>query len=189
MIRAIMDVDAARILLVNADAAGIKFDLYTATQPLQKLITCSVENIGRQGTVFSVQDLISSDHFTQSISASDHVQAAKLAARWIVQQLDDAKLAAIGHRIVYRGPRYHEPVIIDDHVLQDLLSLATIDPEHLPVELRLIGLFQTLFPDSRPVACFGASPQDGAPSDESEVMANGVYAAIGSSPPAQQTES
>ena len=39
---------------------------------------------------------------------------------------------AVGHRVVHGGPRYSESVIVDDEVVDYLLSIADLAPLHNP---------------------------------------------------------
>jgi acetate kinase len=41
-------------------------------------------------------------------------------------------LDAVGHRVVHGGPRFTESVLVDDDVLEYLLSIADLAPLHNP---------------------------------------------------------
>ncbi len=60
----------------------------------------------------------------------------------------------MGHRIVHGGPKYHEPALITEQMIQELRWLEPFDPEHLPEEIQLTEAFQRRFPELPQVACF-----------------------------------
>lgn len=63
-------------------------------------------------------------------------------------------IAAVGHRIVFGGPRYVGPTLAGDAVLRDLESLVDIEPLHLRVELDLVYAARRRFPNATQVLCF-----------------------------------
>jgi acetate kinase len=63
-------------------------------------------------------------------------------------------LAAVGHRVVYGGPKYYKPQRITAEMVQELHRLSPFDPEHLPEEILLTEAFHRRFPDLPQVACF-----------------------------------
>lgn len=71
--------------------------------------------------------------------------------------------AAVGHRIVFGGPHYVEPVRADDGVLRDLESLVAIEPLHLRAELDLVYAAQRRLPDAAQVLCFDTAFHRRAP--------------------------
>ncbi|MCB1112765.1 MAG: acetate/propionate family kinase [Chlamydiales bacterium] len=75
----------------------------------------------------------------------------------IVRRVPRQKIEAIGHRIVHGGPKYLEPVLITERVLEDLNNLIPFDPLHLPPQLEGVEIVQKLFPDVPQVACFDTS--------------------------------
>ena len=61
---------------------------------------------------------------------------------------------AVGHRVVHGGPRYTEPVLIDDRVEETIDDLSRIAPLHNTPALRAIREARAALPDVPHVAVF-----------------------------------
>ena len=72
-------------------------------------------------------------------------------------------IAAVGHRIVFGGPRYVGPTVADDAVLRELETLVDIEPLHLRVELDLVYAARRKFPNAPQVLCFDTAFHRRAP--------------------------
>src|SRR6266496_329437 len=70
------------------------------------------------------------------------------------QATREHEIVAIGHRIVHGGPKYSQPVHISTDVQNDLKTLVTFDPDHLPFALQLIELCSQTFSGVDQFACF-----------------------------------
>ncbi len=64
---------------------------------------------------------------------------------------------AVGHRIVHGGPRFVEPVVLDDAVLTQLQGLSILAPLHQPRALTGVDAAQRAVPTVDHVACFDTS--------------------------------
>ena len=135
------------IITINAGSSSIKLAVFTAYD-LNKKSEVSVENIGQASA-----RLVEGDS-SKAVTAKIHTDAAVLLAQWIGAHIADNAIVAVGHRIVHGGPMYYEPTIVYDGVLSDLRSFAAFDPEHLPVELALVEMFQKILPSARQILCF-----------------------------------
>lgn len=136
------------ILTVNAGSSSIKLALFAAHDATQRLLEASIEGIGLPST-----NLVTSDG-TKHVAVDSHSAASKLLTEWLTAQVAATSVTAVGHRIVHGGPDYHETLTATDEVLADLRKLAAFDPEHLPVELELVTLFQEALPQAQQVLCF-----------------------------------
>ena len=61
---------------------------------------------------------------------------------------------AVGHRIVHGGPRFAEPVVIDDDVVAELESLVELAPLHMGAALAAVAEARRLLPRAVHVAAF-----------------------------------
>jgi len=136
------------ILTVNAGSSSIKLALFTAHNPIQKLLEASIEGIGLPST-----NLVTPDG-TKHVAVDSHSAASKLLMEWLTTQVAASSVTAVGQRIVHGGPDYHETLTATDEVLADLWKLAAFDPEHLPIELELVTVFQEALPQAEQVLCF-----------------------------------
>lgn len=122
----------ARILTVNGGSSSIK---------------CAVFEVG--DSLIKVRD--------GSLSRKanpDAATAAKILMKWLDAQPQHEPLTAVGHRIVYGGPRYSHPQRITPALVKELRRLSPYDPEHLPTEIALIEAIRRRFSSLIQIACF-----------------------------------
>ncbi len=154
------------ILTINAGSSSIKLALFEAQDAPKRLFEGVIENIGKATADFVVKNSgVPSDDVSKSVVAPDHITAAGILVDYLKQQIPSDTVSAIGHRIVHGGPKYYETQIIDDAMVAGLRELTHFDPEHLPVEIQLIEVFQKLFPNVKQVACFDTAFHHDLPSE------------------------
>jgi len=98
---------------------------------------------------------------------------AESALDRILESLDGeagAPFAAIGHRIVFGGPRYQRPVLADDAVVRELEGLVGIEPLHLRAELDLLAAVRRRFPGAASVLAFDTAFHAHAPDDRGRTV-------------------
>jgi acetate kinase len=66
----------------------------------------------------------------------------------------DARIAAIGHRIVHGGPRHRAPEALTPATLDALRAATPLAPDHLPGELAAIDLCAGKLPGVPQFACY-----------------------------------
>lgn len=150
----IMPGESTSILSINGGSSSIKFALFEASDTLQRICSGSISQIGLTGSTFEVKDPGGADRFTTPVDAPNHTAAVNLLMTWFTQEFDGHSLAAVGHRIVHGGPKYHKPQRIDAEMIRELHRFSPFDPEHLPRELELIEAIGKQFPKLPQVACF-----------------------------------
>jgi acetate kinase len=86
----------------------------------------------------------------------ERVGGAEAVSRALADEpaLRDRQVIAVGHRLVHGGPRFTDPVVIDDKVLADLRDLEPFAPLHIPENIAGIEAARRLFPDAAHVAVF-----------------------------------
>jgi acetate kinase len=67
---------------------------------------------------------------------------------------DLSELAAIGHRVVHGGERFHSPTVVDDTVAGAIRDMIPLAPLHNPANLDGIEVARRLFPQVPSVAVF-----------------------------------
>ncbi len=142
------------ILTVNGGSSSVKFALFAGDHSPRRLLSGKLERIGLPQSRLTVRGAHAADNFTRKISAPNPAAAVRVLLNWLPTRLGAVKLAAVGHRFVHGGPRYHEPQRITPKLLRDLRRLAAFDPEHLPGEIHLAEAFHRHFPRLPQVACF-----------------------------------
>jgi acetate kinase len=136
------------ILTVNAGSSSIKLALFEAHEATQKVFTAAIENIGLPSASLVVPD------GSKPVTAHHHADAARLLTEWLDTKGVAPAITAVAHRIVHGGPHYHTTQTATQDVLVELRKLAAFDPNHLPIELELIEVFQNLLPQAQQVLCF-----------------------------------
>lgn len=147
-----MPLNRPSVLTINGGSSSIKFSLYQSGIPLQLLLSGKIERIGLNDTTLSYSEA-AGPYISQKIDAADHTAAAKLLTTWLEPRLENSQLSAIGHRIVH-GMKHTQPELVTKTLLDELHSISSYDPEHLPLEIKLIEVFQRRYPQLPQVACF-----------------------------------
>jgi acetate kinase len=143
-----------RILTINGGSSSIRFALFEASASLARILEGKVERIGLPKARLRVKGMETADNFSQPVKAPDHPAAVNALMDWIEKRLGHTALAAVGHRVVHGGPKYHAPQRITKRMVKELCLLRPFDPEHLPEEIQLTRAFHRRFPTLPQVACF-----------------------------------
>ncbi|HET8601944.1 MAG TPA: acetate kinase [Segeticoccus sp.] len=125
------------VLVLNAGSSSVRWQLLDPTDGTS-LAGGHVQDIGATGP-------------------ADHEAAVRDALEDLSRQrpdLADAGPAVIGHRVVHGGPRFHDPVLIDEAVLADIAGLEPLAPLHNQANLAGIRATMTVFPHLPQVAVF-----------------------------------
>ena len=141
-----------RVLTINGGSSSLKFAVFRVGNPPTRLTSGVIERIGLRGAALSVVEPSTGATERRAVDAPDHAACVPIVTA-AVEKLGGAP-AAIGHRIVHGGPRYHTPHTVTPELLDELRGLAPIDPEHLPAEIALIDAFAARYPGVPQVACF-----------------------------------
>ncbi len=88
------------------------------------------------------------------VDAPDQKAAVHLLIDWLQREVGFAEIAAVGHRVVDGGSRYHQPERVTAELMDELRKLRSYDPDHMPGEIELIEAFRNHDPDLAQVACF-----------------------------------
>jgi acetate kinase len=144
------------VFIINAGSSGIKFALYETAPSLLQLFVGEIENIGHQNASLIWNNSFTNEKNTINIDAADYDTAVKQLVKWLESLADPSSIKAIGHRIVH-GMNHSEPELISPELLSDLRKITAYDPEHLPLQLKLIDFFTQYNPAIPQVACFDTS--------------------------------
>ncbi len=139
------------VLTINAGSSSIKFSF----RPLNAPHTCSlkgmVDRIGFPGTYL---EFFEGEQYGRLDFPADSSRAiVENLMDWLSQQAPFPQTVAVGHRIVH-GMNYvqHQPATHE--VLEVLHSISQFDPQHLPMEIRIIETLRQRYPVVFQVACF-----------------------------------
>src|SRR5688572_9544991 len=118
----------SRVLVINSGSSSLKFALI---EP-------------ETGAVVS-------HGVAERLSATGHAEALE---RVFAELGDDARISAVGHRVVHGGESFSESVVIDDATLRAIRDCAALAPLHNPANLLGIEAARRAFPGVLQVAVF-----------------------------------
>ncbi|MDN3506515.1 MAG: acetate/propionate family kinase [Simkaniaceae bacterium] len=126
------------ILVLNSGSSSLKFSLFQEEKDTPRFL---VKGTVTKQTTFSNLD--------QKNAIEQVVQ--------VMEQCGISSLAGIGHRLVFGGSEFLQPVLIDQEVVQRLQALSAFAPLHMTEEIAIIEMMQEHFPEVKQVACFDTS--------------------------------
>ena len=144
---------ADEILTINGGSSSLKFALYERTDPSARLLSGRVDRIGLDHARW-VMTRADGGEEDRPVDAPDQKAAVRLLIDWLEHAGGFAKIAAVGHRVVHGGSRYHQPERVTAELIEELRRISSYDPDHLPGEIELIEAFRNRDPDLLQVACF-----------------------------------
>jgi acetate kinase len=131
----------SRVLVINSGSSSVKYRLFAEAREPGRGQGADGDTIA-QGVVERIGE--------PGGPVADHDQAL----HQVLDGLDLAGLAAVGHRVVHGGLRFTEPALIDDEVVAAVESLVPLAPLHNPPNLAGITATRALLPDLPQVAVF-----------------------------------
>lgn len=145
------------LVTLNAGSSSIKFALFAvAGGALSLLARGQVEGFGAHPR-FEVKPSdgpeISRD-LAEDEDAHDHKAALGTILAWLSDNHPNARVVAVGHRIVHGGLKYAEPAIVDDALMAEVEALSPLAPLHQPHNIAGIEAARAAFPGVPQVACF-----------------------------------
>jgi acetate kinase len=144
------------ILTINAGSSSLKFALFAAGA-LECIANGQIDGLGTDPnlTVKNGKGVrIHSDALEGDRFVADHSGALSLVLAVLEQQFPQARIAAVGHRVVHGGLDFAAPVLVTDETMQLLATLIPLAPLHQPHNLSGIAAAKTAFPGVPQVACF-----------------------------------
>lgn len=141
------------VLVINSGSSSMKYQLIDPAQGVA-VATGLIERIGGEGAATHRAGV---DRFTFAGSIPDHGSALTVMQQLFAdagQRLQAAGVVAVGHRVVHGGPVFGDPVLVDDHVLQQIRELSRLAPLHNPANATGIAQAMKAFPGIPQVAVF-----------------------------------
>ncbi|MHB1922391.1 MAG: acetate/propionate family kinase [Chitinophagaceae bacterium] len=144
------------LLAINSGSSSIKFAFYNYSRSLKLLLKGEVERIGMKNAQLQVTHSHSAKIIRISLPSGDQEEVINFLMDWLKKQNDFDSVKWIGHRIVH-GMKHSAPERITAALLDELRQIIPFDPEHLPVEIKLVEAFGKKFPSLLQIACFDTS--------------------------------
>jgi acetate kinase len=147
---------ADAVLTINAGSSSLKFSLWRVDGRAPALaLEGQIEGIGTAPHM-SAKDAQGEQLADRrwDDAGMDHAAFFRVLGGWLREQLSDARLAGVGHRVVHGGTEFAAPVRIDEEVLAKLDRLCPLAPLHQPHNLAGIRAVAAAQADLPQVACF-----------------------------------
>lgn len=142
------------VLALNTGSSSLKFGLYrVGSSSVEIILTGKAESIGEKSGKFSARDSRGDPLLLEAAPVANLQDAIDGIGRL----LDGSNIpapSAVGHRVVHGGPDLQQHCLIDELVLQKLVSAAAFAPLHTASALSVIRFAQAHFPGIPQVACF-----------------------------------
>jgi acetate kinase len=139
------------ILVINCGSSSLKFALQEidAREPL---LSGLAECLGLHDSRITVKS--AEGKTTESLDGGSHAAAMEVLTRHLQERDLLDKVAAIGHRIVHGGERFHASTLVTDEVLADIEACCELAPLHNPGHLIGIRAALAAFPGLPQVTVF-----------------------------------
>jgi acetate kinase len=137
------------ILTVNSGSSSVKFAIYRLGQSEELLMNGKMD-----GTRLRAEGSDGRSLIDEPMDLSDREAATRRLFDWLRTDGHLDGLAGVGYRIVHGGPKYTEPVIFDEAVLDELRKIVALAPDHLPDQIATVERIGKILPGVPAVACF-----------------------------------
>ena len=146
-----------KIFVLNCGSSSIKYQLIDSEA---KKVTAKglLERIGTEGSFlkhYSVYDYA----IEIKRPVANHTEGIQMVLDALVHKdygviKDLSEITAFGHRVVHGGEKFHESVLINEQVIEDIKKCIPLAPLHNPANLAGIKACMTLMPNAPHVAVF-----------------------------------
>lgn len=144
-----------KTIAINAGSSTLKFKLFEMPQEAV-IASGAIERIGLDESPVHIRYGL--DHkYQETEKVPDHLTAVniildELIKLHIIASYDE--ITGVGHRVVAGGEIFHDSVLIDDEVLQQIEALSEYAPLHNPANAVGIRAFKKVLPNVPAVAVF-----------------------------------
>ncbi|MBQ7140030.1 MAG: acetate kinase [Bacilli bacterium] len=143
-----------KYLVINAGSSSLKFSLYEMPEE-KEIVNGYVERIGNEGSCYSLK--YNGNKIQKEKLIMSHVEAVQIMLQELLQNnfiSDLSDIKGVGHRVLHGAEKYSDSVIIDDSVLNDIVSLTELGPLHHPGQIDGIKAMQECLPGVPQVAVY-----------------------------------
>mgnify|MGYP001288823815 FL=1 len=144
-----------KTIAINAGSSTLKFKLFEMPR-VAVIASGAIERIGLDESPVHIRYGL--DHkYQETEKVPDHLTAVniildELIKLHIIASYDE--ITGVGHRVVAGGEIFHDSVLIDDEVLQQIEALSEYAPLHNPANAVGIRAFKKVLPNVPAVAVF-----------------------------------
>ena len=146
------------LLTLNAGSQSIKFALFAADGDMQTpVVVGQGENLGPGlglPPTLKIKGSDGSPLHTGPLPGPSHADALRAVLAWLLTHRSQARICAVGHRIVHGGAELDRPRLIDDALVARMAALQPLAPLHQPHNLAGVDAARLAFAGVPQVACF-----------------------------------
>ncbi len=142
-----------KILVINAGSSSLKYQLIDMDNE-QMVCKGNCERIGMPGGIFT-HKTADGRELKKTVNMLDHAAAfmqvknALIDGEYgVIKSLEE--VSAVGHRIVQGGAIFHESVLVDEKVIEDIESLIPLAPLHNKAHSQGIRACREVFGEQVP---------------------------------------
>jgi acetate kinase len=143
----------AHILTINGGSSSIKFAVYSAGATLQRTLRGSLDRPDSDCATFSFSSRDADSALRDTARIPAGTSGTRFLIDWLEAQPGFPEIRVVGHRVVH-GLQHTVPTLVTPGLLRELRGIQPFDPEHLPLEIRLMEEVASRHPDLPQVACF-----------------------------------
>jgi acetate kinase len=161
-----MDRPKCAILAVNAGSSSLKFALYEIGAPLVLTAKGEIENLDSKPH-FVARDAHGAKLTEARAATPDFAATLESLLKFVDRHLGQARLSAVGHRVVHGGVAHFTPELVTPALLTALDALVSLDPLHLPHNISPMRALAHARPGLAQVACFDTAFHHAMPREAS----------------------
>lgn len=142
------------ILVINAGSSSIKYQLVDPVSG-ERVASGLIERIGEP--TGRLEHKSAGGELERVVEVSNHTVGFEAMVQAFVEAgtpLESLGIVAVGHRVVQGGSEFVRPTLINEHVADKILELATLAPLHNPGNHSAIVAARNTFPHVPHVAVF-----------------------------------
>lgn len=143
-----------KILVLNSGSSSIKFQLFEMNEK-KSIASGIIEQIGDSNSYSKIE--FDGEKIEKFDEIKDHNIGLKIMNQLLIESgvlVSLKELGAVGHRIVHGGMMFHEPVIVNDDVINQIEKIISLAPLHNPAHLKGIRVMMEQAPSVKQVVVF-----------------------------------
>jgi acetate kinase len=155
------------ILALNAGSSSLKFALFKIGSSLALIAKGEIENLDTTPH-FVASDATGAKLAETRSAISDFASTLEGLLKFVDQHLGEARLYAVGHRVVHGGVAHVASERVTPALLEALDALVQLDPLHLPHNIAPMRALGSARPGLPQVACFDTAFHRAMPREASQ---------------------
>ncbi|OYO10835.1 acetate kinase [Enemella evansiae] len=145
---------SATVLVLNSGSSSVKFALYDPERE-QELLSGIAERVGTPRASATIR-LPGGERELTDLGDGDHQAVLSRVLSGLGDWLDEQghHIAAVGHRLVHGGERFHSSVVLDEETLAAVRDCIPLAPLHNPANIAGVEAAQQVLPEVPQVGVF-----------------------------------